>query len=390
MESLRVINEQIKQGEDADQHIRKALIIAGEEMNKTQLLASARDQNLRTDIALATYLSIRLAEVKMTIESSTNENRYFTITDEFLKVMNSSLLCGKECPTKLSTLINCHLLKQEHSLKFGVLARKPSENLIILKADSFTLNNTSGIKNCYETYVGPEFLLFDPESNCLTPIPEFQKTKFILFTKKNIECTKSVFTDYVFQSKSCSVEHHFESIQMKNGRKHNFVYCYEQNITIKKQTFECPNYPFKLSVKTPFKVNDFEYQINDTIVSTNNNYIWSEIANLFLTHVKTSENSSLDEYLKEVNLIRTPQLKVIEIQTKLGVWIICGILGMFITLAVIYWIVRCYYLKQRDRRFADLRQSIAVETARQLVNIINLETSVGQAIGPIDDLEQPD
>ena len=97
-------------------HITNALKIAAVEMNRTPLFIEAQAQNLRSDVALATYLAYKMAEVKVTLLKSTNQFGYFKLTDECLKTVNTSLPCHKFCPLDMTTLINCNIEPKKNRL----------------------------------------------------------------------------------------------------------------------------------------------------------------------------------------------------------------------------------------------------------------------------------
>ena len=97
-------------------------------------------------------------------------------------------------------------------------------------------------------------------------------------------------------SNSCSIEYTFDILQLKHGQKFNYLYCYKNNIIINKRLFACPKLPFKLRVNTTFSIGTTVYEpiVNSSIIATN--YFWSDMTNKFLTHVKNSSNSSLQQY----------------------------------------------------------------------------------------------
>ena len=386
VKQLNIIKDSVSKGLDASKHIKSALQIAGVEMNRTQLFAEAAINQLNSDVILATYLAIRLAEIRQTITNSANDFGYFQLTNQFLKIFNTSLPCGSDCPANMTTIINCHINDKETKLTFGVLARMPSKKLKILKANSFTLYNRTGIKNCYKTYSGPEFILFDSESKCSTPVPDFEKSKFIPYTKDSVDCDKTPFQSIEWSQEKCSIEHNFKLIQLKRGHNYNYIYCYEQNITINRKTLECPDQPFKLKINTSFRIANFNYGSEDMINQRANDYIWSEMINRFLTHVQRPENSSLDDYLREVGRIQIPDLQTIKTHSYHVFWIVAITSGTLVTVAVAYISLRLFLIRRHQRSFNSMRHDIALETARQLVTFLNPEMPSIQT----QDIETPD
>ena len=84
-------------------------------MNKTQLFADAQANNLKSDVTLATYLSYKMAEIKLILRNSTDESGYFRLTDKFLQILNTTLPCGKTCPLDIRTKTT----KKEATLSVG-------------------------------------------------------------------------------------------------------------------------------------------------------------------------------------------------------------------------------------------------------------------------------
>jgi hypothetical protein len=331
---------------------------------------------------------MKLGEIKNTITSS-SKNGFFHLTDAFLDILNTSLPCRKDCPTDMTTLINCDIDAGENILRFGVMARKPSDKLKILKSDSFVLYNTTGIRNCHSVYTGPEFLLLDTVSKCLSPVPKYEISMFIPYTKESIECSKTGFETTEWKSETCSVEHSFLPLQLKIGRESNYLYCYESNITIKNRVFSCPPFPFRLTTMTNFIIGKFVYYSRQQFNQTKKNYIWSESTNKFLSHVKSPSNSSLNEFMREVSQIHIPQMETIETHSKHTVWIVSGTCGTLILIVVVYISFRCNYLRRRNNQFTDFGQRIAFETARQLVSTINSENPPLDS-SSVRDIESPD
>ena len=386
VDELNIIHRQVIQGIEADFHIKNALKIAGVEMNRTQLFIEAQSNNLKSDVTLATYLSYKMAEIKLILQNSTNEFGFFRLTKQFLDIVNTSLPCGDSCPLDMTTLINCNIEKTHNRLTFGIMTRTPSKNIVILKSDPFILYNRTDMRNCHIYYSGPEFLILDTVSKCILPIPDYDKAQYMAYTKTTIECSKDPFNSYNWTRQACSIEHSFDHLQLKTGLRSNLIYCFEKNITIKSREFICPEMPFKLKTDSNFKVEQFSYNTNISINVTSNNYIWSDITNKFLTHVRNPSNTSLDDYLTEVSRINIPQLNQIETHSKLTTIIVSYVGLTLIVLMVIYSAVRIYLTKRRYRNFENIRHDIAMETARYLASSLN----PGLPSVPEEDINQPD
>ena len=122
------------------------------------------------------------------------------------------------------------------------------------------------------------------------------------------------------------------------------------------------------------------------INQTANDYIWSDMINRFLTHVLRPENSSLDDYLREVGRIQIPDLQTIKTHSYHVFWIVAITSGTLVTVAVAYNGLRLFLIRRHQRSFNSMRHDIAMETARQLVTFLNPEMPSIQT----QDIETPD
>ena len=287
--------------------------------------------------------------------------------------MNTSLPCNTECPIELSTLINCNIQTNKHQLNYAISSRKPSKRLDLLEAIPFTLYNISGSKNCHISYIGPKFLMFDEISKGLMPVPRFESLEFVLHTKNSIDCSKEYFHGLNWTTTHCSIENTFLDIQMIYGQEFNYIYCYENNITIYNRRFVCPGKPFKLSTKSNFSVNDFKYRgIYDMAILFANTFNWSETTNKFLNRIKNNVSLNLDDYYREINKIDIKsEVKEFKNNTQfilLAVMTTLIIISMGLT---IYCVFRLRLMRQRNLGLNSFRQEIAYETAREIVRAIS-------------------
>ena len=370
VKQLDQINKLVLEEENADQHIKAALQLVGVELNKTQLIIDAQNNQIRSELAYATYLSFKMAEIKKCIEGSTNEFGFFQLTKEFLDILNATLPCDQECPLNTSSLVNCNINSEKRLLTFGVMARKPSKNIKILRSDSFILYNTTGNQNCHTLYTGPDYLLLDIQTKCLIAIPNSVKTKLISLSHDRLNCSKSSFHSYNWTQTICSIENQFKFLQLKFGQKYNYLYCYYSNITINNRSFECPKFPFKLKKSSNFTINQFKYT-NQLIYSQFNlNYNFSDNTNKFLNHVRSDLKLDLDKYYDEINQIRLKDFDVLHENSYLSLWIVMSACITLVLIVISYVIVSIFLVRQRNQRFIDMRQDIAFETANQLVRSI--------------------
>ena len=140
---LTDLHDRVMRNQDSDLHIKNALQIVGIELNKTQLLAAAERNELTSDVTVATYLSYKFAEIRRILESSDFGSEY-TVTQEFLSILNSSLPCAKSCPVEFTTLMSCGIDSSKGRFRMSILTRKPSDNLLVLGSESFILYDRTG------------------------------------------------------------------------------------------------------------------------------------------------------------------------------------------------------------------------------------------------------
>jgi hypothetical protein len=370
MEELDYIHKLTAQGQEADKHIKNALKIAGMEINRTQLIRMADNHELHSDIAIATYLTYRFAEIKMKTLTSTDSKNRFKLTSDLLEILNTSMPCGEKCPLKYTSLMNCNIDMKRNRVSIVILAREPSENLLILKAEPFTLYNTEGIKKCHTHYSGPEYLIYDKKNNCAQPLTTTESSSFVELPHKDFNCSEMNLGNIVWNKTSCSIENNFDDLQIKYGINYNYIYCYESNITIADKSFPCPNKPFKLKFTTPFTINDFEYStINNNISIRTKDFMWSQLTNRFLTN-KTRINVSTNELFNEINTISIHDV-LKEHKNSVSIWSF----SLTTTLTIVIVIIIGLICKSKSLRFhrqdpEQMESQVIYEAARQLISTL--------------------
>ena len=364
---LDIIRSRVGQGLEAEEHITNALKIAGLEMNKTQLFMDMEAKRIHSDIALATVIAHQLATMKLTIRNSVDSFGQMRLTEELLSGLNTTLPCGLKCPVNMTTLITCSFRPEINRLTFGVFARVPSENILVLKSDPFVPYNISGVKYCYHKYVGPDYLLIDTVTKCLVPVPDYETELFIPFTKYSIDCDKGLFSNFDWREWSCSVEHTFDVLQLKTGLERNYLYCYEGNITILSRECQCPSFPFSLSPETNFTVGQFAYSVEVRANVSSSHYLWSEITSRFISHVNRPERMNLEEYYREIGEIHIPKsIERLEGHSYITLMIVVASASSLLFLSLVYFVIRVYCVRRRNRNIEVIRDQIAREAARRL------------------------
>ncbi len=383
---LNALHDRVMKEQISEHHIKNALEIVGVQMNKTQLLAAAQKNELNSDVTLAAYLSYRFAEVKRTIINP-NMGDGHSVTQEFLSVLNSSLPCGQACPVDLTTLMSCSLDRSAKRFKMSILTRKPSANLLILEAKSFIIYNRTGRKNCHTMYTGPKYLILDQSNNCLNPLPEVNSNKYVFQTRSNLNCSKETFGKRNWNKTECSIENTFIDIQVIYGQELNFVYCFENNITINERRFICPDYPFSLKAETPFKVGQFEYEPSMTQrISNLKSYLWSSVTSSFLDRVQNSGGHDLDEYYRQISSIDANDVIEFRNNTQTTLISIASCI-VFLSLAfIVYLILRLKLMRQRNSNLNRFQNAVAYETARELVRVLNSSQSTPNLSSPMVEL----
>lgn len=123
-------------------------------------------------------------------------------------------------------------------------------------------------------YSGPEWIVKNFPLNCVVGIPEPQ------FQYTTADCNKRNFEDsrlkkWIVKQKSLDIRKEVLNTSIIYGAPFNVIYCLGQNITIDKETFRCPYYPFSLSNEVQFNTSDqisnllSKLNILDNIVETN-------------------------------------------------------------------------------------------------------------------------
>src|SRR6266705_2177403 len=176
-----------------------------------------------------------------------------------------------------------------------------------------------------------------------------------------------------WKNTECSIENTIQDIQIFYGKDYNYIYCYYNNITINKREFVCPDRPFKLRITSNFTVNLFRYLTTD-IVSDDyrGSYNWSDKLNVFISDVRNvTQPLDLDKYYKELNeLIETESISSFKSNHKILLLVIgCCVLALVLALLV-YLVIRVWLMTSRNRGLRQFKESVAYETARELVRVI--------------------
>jgi hypothetical protein len=159
----------------------------------------------------------------------------------------SKILNIKEELDEHTVINSCYVADDQ--VHFNLNRTNVLTDIQILQANPFNFYQTSttsqiGIKL---EYVGPEYVLYNSSSHCVTPYNNPNRNLPIVPTPG--DCTaKNSASAAKYWRKSCIVLPPLDesSIQIKPVEDHLFVYCFGHTITIFKKTMNCP--PFVFSV----------------------------------------------------------------------------------------------------------------------------------------------
>ena len=74
------------------------------DFNKTQFFAEAERNALQSDVSIASYIAFKLAETKLTVTNTTRNGGAFRLTEDLLKLLNTTIVCGNESPLDLTSI----------------------------------------------------------------------------------------------------------------------------------------------------------------------------------------------------------------------------------------------------------------------------------------------
>ncbi|CAA2962379.1 Hypothetical predicted protein, partial [Olea europaea subsp. europaea] len=144
----------------------------------------------------------------------------------------------------------------------------------ILSAESFRFwNRTSPERFCWMKYAGPRYVMVNTSNSCQLDVQEYWVTEKrisghpCLQTNKQLERKEQVYhADTCFNKPSASQQ----DIQVKLFNGFYKIYCFGSNITIDKETVDCPEKPFELPISQKFELGGETYDLGEESIVTIN------------------------------------------------------------------------------------------------------------------------
>ena len=185
------------------------------------------------------------------------------------------------------------------TLRFRFNMREASADTTVYKIFAFNHWRNVTETPTYMRYDGYRYAIYNATSNCSKVIDEPRET-WVLG-----ECLEVNSSDPRIESwtKEKATENEAEQNHRPTVKKtlnYNYIYCYGHNITIEGKQVECPLYPFKLKIGTPFSTTDHKYTPSVkriTMTMTNDDFDISDKGPLVTDQTEKDIN--------EVNMLRT-------------------------------------------------------------------------------------
>lgn len=228
-------------------------------------------------------------------------------------------------------------------LKFQFKKPKILNNFQLLIASPFEIQHSP----CPLLYHGPKHLVYDSDTKSYCEY-EFDP----LSTKRILPVPFCQFkpSNELYNFKPKCIENYQPKTFVQILDENYFIYCYSKKIEINELTHDCPNYAFKLPLRSNFKINNHTFSFELHQVKTT-------IFPHFVNHLKVFD---LEPHLK----FRASVLKAMEdvenrfrnfcVETWQKFWALFGLKWLYILLAWITIVVAIYiavlvYLKKSTK-----------------------------------------
>lgn len=140
------------------------------------------------------------------------------------------------------------------TIKLTFDARRHSKDTKLYKVGAFIFKGDLLDKgNVYE-YKGPSSVIYNQTNNCVKGLDE----EVLANSYVMVQCNQKDYEDPRL-ARWIKSNQTIENTQLKTAYPNNFIYCYEKNITLNGQTYECPPYVFKLNVSQNWQTPDMNY-----------------------------------------------------------------------------------------------------------------------------------
>ena len=214
-----------------------------------------------------TSLSSSFLEIKLALNRMMELKRNGRFNIQLLQVFNLTLPCHPNCDKEVMKLIDCQYLPEKNLVTFKIITREIVENLVVLKADPFSLTSKNDKKEvCLTHYLGPTTIIYNKEKHSFCLLNDIIEHNIIDQTViLPISCSENLkkpdLSTY-WKTTHCSSEENYikeKAVQIKTTDKENYVYCKWNNITLFNQTSNCPPFVFAFTNRASFKINNVEY-----------------------------------------------------------------------------------------------------------------------------------
>jgi hypothetical protein len=167
-------------------------------------------------------------------------------------------------------------LRNTISIVFDVKSIKP--DVFLMTADPFILYQRPENKTiiCPKKYVGPNSVIYDQTSECITPLPSNQQSYLnLILVPDTQECSSNLplnISAKFWKSEPCEDKHVItveDIFQIKQIGNLNYIYCESFYIYVYERFLACPNFVFNLPVTVSFRIGNLKFESNySTIDST--------------------------------------------------------------------------------------------------------------------------
>ena len=100
---------------------------------------------------------------------------------------------------------------------------------------------------------------------------------------------------------------------------------------------------------------------------SSSHYLWSEITSKFISHVNRPEKMNLEKYYREIGEIHIPKsIERLEGHSYITLMIVVASASSLLFLSLVYFVIRVYCVRRRNRNIEVIRDQIAREAARRL------------------------
>ena len=249
---------------------------------------------------------------------------------------------------------NCKIKKETGllTLNYQIPLRKNNslifEALVFTQQRNFTdMNNIT--QTCLIDWIGPKFVMSETNCTRILPFPSNVIGKFSFTYDTAFPCHNKVDPNqqqyWQRNNESCVPvgEAKILPSQVIVTPDGIFIYCFGQSISLKGNSFPCPNYVFQSPLNQAFRVGSYQYSPDIEIIKHENFSIENHlrINNHLYPHV---HQDPILQNLMSIrhNLELEPLFQLRDVLYHPSLWLVVGLIGLVIILLVILY----YFCKQ--------------------------------------------